>query len=133
MRYGFVILVIVCSCSFSSPKRGTGDLIPKNDTCFYDIRPPADLDVPTTAHYDTMIVRKKNCKVQALRFGSWGTESSYTLLPSDTSMRFPQTNLAAHFFHGQQGIIDITTLPVGKYNVSLAACGNGGSFGLEIK
>lgn len=104
-----------------------------SDTCFYSLRLPADLDVPSTPHFDTTIVRGKDCKVHILKLQSWGTETEYRISATIGGKNYSRN---AHFFHSyppQPQWIDITDLPAGKYSGYLTACGNGGSFGLEIK
>jgi hypothetical protein len=125
----FVSIMIACN---SSSAEQSGSFI-SNDTCFYSVTCPPDIDMPQTPHYDTTIARSGNCKVKALRLASWGTETSYALFPADSTVKMPDVKLNVHFFHGQAGVIDITDIPPGRYNVSLSACGNGGSFGLTIK
>lgn len=105
-----------------------------NDTCFYSIHIPADMDKPGKPHYDTTIVRKKDCKENTIRFDGWGFETNYVLSPADTSSLKGFKERSAHFFMPQQnGAIDITDLPEGIYSIHLMACGNGGFFTVRIK
>lgn len=105
-----------------------------NDTCFYSIHIPADMDKPGTPHYDTTIVRKKGCKENAIRFDGWGFETNYVLSPANTSSIKGFKERSAHFFMPQQnGAIDITDLAEGIYSIHLMACGNGGFFTVRIK
>ena len=110
-----------------------GEITP-NDTCFYSIHVPQDIDVPSTPHFDTTIVRTGDCPVRALRLPSWGTETSYSLAPEDSSSAKQYEPRSTHFSADQRfGIIDITDLPVGNYTMHLTACGNGGFFTVRLK
>lgn len=104
-----------------------------SDTCFYELRVPADLDLPSTPLFDTTIVRSSNCKIHILKLQSWGTETEYRLTGTIKGKTYQRS---AHFFHGEtngKSFIDITNLPAGNYGISLLACGNGGGFGLTIR
>ena len=109
------LFVFVISIAFS---QNTGS----KDTCFYLLKLPADMDIPTTPHFDTTIVRSSNCSVHVLRLGSWGTFSTYQL--SSIGTKLHSVNCSA----GEPGIMDITDLPTGTYRMYLMACGNGGGF-----
>lgn len=101
------------------------------DTCFYTINVPADIDVPTTPHFDTTIVRAENCKTQMLKLPEWGTQTTYILTRMDSVINIQK---AVSFSAGQHyGMIDITDLPAGTYGMGLMACGNGGGFTLHLK
>lgn len=137
LRYSptlFAVLISITLCC-TSRTVGTSAMLQdgRTDTCFYLIKVPPDLDVPGTPYFDTLIVRKEQCSVHALELPSWGTETSYVFFPADTAVKISGIHLSTHFFHGQHGIIDITSLPAGSYSVSLMACGNGGSFSVRIK
>lgn len=101
------------------------------DTCFYTIHVPADIDFPQTPYFDTTIVRSINCKTQVLKLPGWGTGTTYILTRDDSVIN---VNKEISFLIPQRyGMIDITTLPEGNYNMQLFACGNGGSFTLRLK
>jgi hypothetical protein len=97
------------------------------DTCIYALKVPADLDISTTPHFDTTIVRSKECRIHILSLPSWGTETNYTITSQTGNQK------SAHFFASKKGEIDITNLASGKYNGYLTACGNGGPFTIHIK
>ena len=120
-------LIISALLLFSSA--GPGD--DPRSVCLYSLKIPADLDVPTTPHFDTTIVRSKACIHHVLILPSQGTETSYTISPAESSVKLEP--MIVHFFHGSKGQLDITNLPAGKYSVSLMACGNGGGFTLSIR
>jgi hypothetical protein len=58
------------------------------DTCTYVLKVPADLDIPTTPHFDTTIVRNKEYGIHILKLPSWGTETNYTFT-SPTAIKNP--------------------------------------------
>jgi hypothetical protein len=98
-----------------------------NDTCFYSINVPADMDMPSTPSFDTTIVRTTNCKIHLLKLPGWGTETEYKLSGNNIVR-------STHFSTGSgPGLIDITDLVPGTYAMSLLACGNGGAFTVRIK
>ena len=100
------------------------------DVCYYTLRIPADMDVPSTAHYDTTLVRSKTCAKHILKLGSWGTSSSY-VLSADTALHVKAISLSIKA--RETGSMDITQLPAGTYTLSLMACGNGGACTVRIK
>jgi len=119
----FIPMLLLLS-AFCANKSGHECANKKGDTCFYVIKVPADLDLPSTLPFDTTIVRRAACKIHIVKLPSWGTETSYTLIAAGK----PADNKKS-----QSGAIDITTLAAGTYNMSLMACGNGGSFTVKIK
>lgn len=119
--------------SFSKIKTKIPSPIAPSDTCFYSINVPPDIDMPSTPHFDTTIVRNNSCKVHILKLQSWGTETEYNLSGTINGKTYSRN---AHFFHGPgsgSNTMDITDLPAGDYGMYLLACGNGGGFGLRIK
>jgi hypothetical protein len=93
------------------------------DTCFYYIKVPPDIDMPTTPHFDTTIVKNQSCKVHVIIFNKWGTATDYTLANLKCGCRAG----------GEKCKMDISSLPAGTYEARLIACGNGGSFTIRIK
>lgn len=133
----FLFIFIPFFAVFQFPFTKTGNPIPVtasvSDTCFYSIKVPPDIDMPSTPHFDTTIVRNTHCKIHILRLQSWGTETEYKLSGTVNGKTYSRN---AHFFHGPgsgPNTMDITDLPAGDYGMSLLACGNGGGFGLTIK
>jgi hypothetical protein len=101
------------------------------DTCFYTVNVPPNIDYPETPHYDTTIVRAENCKTQVLKLWGWGTQTDYTLTRNDSVIK---VHRSVGFFASQRyGLIDITDLPNGTYEMGLLACGNGGGFTVRLK
>lgn len=103
---------------------GTVDL----DTCRYAIKVPPDIDFPETPSYDTTIVRTPLCKHHLLHFPSWGTGTTYKINGNGI-----EREVGFMTDEEEKQWLDITDLPVGRYNVNLLACGNGGSFTLSIR
>ncbi len=101
------------------------------DTCFYSIIVPPDIDFPETPYFDTTIQRSKTCKIHVLKLPSWGTETEYTMSRKD-SIASPFKKITMEHDKGF-GLIDITDFPSGTYEMRLKACGNGGSFTIRIK
>jgi hypothetical protein len=97
------------------------------DACRYFLRVPADMDIPDTPPFDTTIVRTTACREQLIWFPSGGTETKY-IVRKDTIER------TLHFFNGQteKQWLNVADLPSGTYDVSMFACGNGGSFTLRL-
>lgn len=98
------------------------------DTCEYRLRIPPDLDLPSTPHFDTTIVRTAGCAKHLLWFPPQGTETRY-ILQHDTVTR----DLHFAMQEVEKQWLDISTLPAGDHTVHLLACGNGGSFTLRIE
>ena len=122
----FILLIAGCIDNTKAKKE---NLNYTRDTCFHALKVPADLDISTTPHFDTTIIRTKDCRIHILELPSWGTETNYTISSEEGNER------SAHFFAGEKemGIIDITDLSAGKYNGHLTACGNGGAFTIRIE
>lgn len=99
------------------------------DTCYYSLRVPPDMDHPETPPFDTTIVRRSGCISHWLQFPAQGTSTTYRL-QRDTIVRE-----VGFYMHDESEAewLDISTLPPGEYHVTLLACGNGGSFALNIK
>ena len=91
----------------------------------------ADIDFPETPHFDTTIERAINCRTQVLKLKGWGTETSYTLTRNDSVIKVHRSVSFSAF--KRYGVIDITDLPEGTYEMSLLACGNGGGFTVRLK
>ncbi len=127
---------MICCCDSKSPAKASllngfqHQQQIKSDTCFYLLKVPANLDVPTTPHFDTTIVKISNCSIHILRLPSWGTETEYTLTVKEGEK---YKSRSAQFFSGHYGMIDITNLPAGVYGMGLSACGNGGGFTIRIE
>lgn len=121
----------VAFCHYSEMRETAirnGEVEPSMDTCRYSLIVPADLDLPGTRSCDTTIVRDHECRQQLLHFPPWGTRSDYRITGNgivDTiGFAFDQDSLQW---------LNITEFPNGRYNVHLVACGNGGSFTLDIQ
>lgn len=101
----------------------------KADTCFYVLDVPPDIDIPETPTFDTTIVRQPGCSHHWLHLPAQGTSTTY-VLRCDTVVRE-----VGFYMHDESEAewLDITQLPVGRYDVTLLACGNGGSFFLRIE
>jgi hypothetical protein len=133
-NFTIVLLLLVFSMGFTA---GSPESTVNNpdvaDTCFYELQLPPDIDVPETPYFDTVLVRRENCKVHILVLESWGTETEYKIAASIGNQKY---NMNAHFHAGspaKERMIDITHHPAAKYSGYLLACGNGGSFGLELR
>jgi hypothetical protein len=127
-----MIILYACGSAKSSPELKQNKMLTNDeitDTCFYNINPGADLDVPGTPSWDTTIVRAENCQIQVLKMSSWGTETKYTMAGPENKNTITRE---CHCFGGS-GIIDITDIPAGTYSFGLSACGNGGSFTVKIQ
>jgi hypothetical protein len=116
-----------------SPERHVPGSAGKNDTCYYFIHVPPDIDVPSTPHFDTLIARNADCNVHVLCLPGWGTVTTYTLRENIMGRKDPDILGRTTFGADSKGYIDITKLPAGRYSMGLSACGNGGSFGIEIR
>jgi hypothetical protein len=124
----FGIFILIQCCLSNSNANFSSGINYKKDTCFYTLKIPADLDIPTTPPFDTIIRRSKDCSIHLLELPSWGTVTDYTLSSPEGKER------SVHILGGRQkGKIDITDLPAGKYQGYLLACGNGGPFTVEIE
>src|SRR5688572_17627457 len=88
------ILIIAAAChdntmaSFNSEENRNYT----KDTCRYILNVPANIDMPSTPPFDTIIHRNKSCRVHILELPSWGTETSYTITSEAGDKR------SAHFF-----------------------------------
>jgi hypothetical protein len=116
----FILLIVFVIKGF-----GQNRFIPPMplDTCFYYIKVPPDIDMPTTPHFDTTIVKNRTCNVLVIIFNKWGTATDYTLANLKCGCKAG----------GEECKMDITSLPAGTYEANLYACGNGGSFTIHIK
>lgn len=105
-----------------------------SDTCRHQLRIPADLDVPTTPHFDTLIVRG-GCSTQLLFFPRQGTSTTYRIFPAEqfAANAAPLAELGFHADEEHAQWLDVTDLPRGTYTVWLLACGNGGFFTLRVE
>jgi hypothetical protein len=56
----------------------------ESKTCFYALHVPADIDQKPT-QFDTVIVRSGTCQKHVIKLESWGTGTSYQILPLDSS------------------------------------------------
>ena len=98
------------------------------DTFRYAIKVPPGIDFPETPAYDTTIVRNPLCKHHLLHFPTWGTGTTYKINGNGI-----EREVGFMTDEAEKQWLDITDLPVGRYNVNLLACGNGGSFTLNIR
>lgn len=98
------------------------------DTCEYRLQVPANLDLPSSPHFDTTIVRNAGCKHHLLYLPSWGTGSTYKLKGNGV-----EREVGFITEQEEKQWLDITDMPVGSYHVDLLACGNGGSFTLTVR
>ncbi len=105
------------------------------DTCFYSIEFPPNIDLPSTPHFDTTLIRNTNCSLHIILWSDCGTEAKYALFKGD-SINFNSHHTpirSSHVFHGQEGKMDITKLSAGSYTVWLVGDCNGGFFTIHIK
>ncbi len=121
-----IVLLSIFSLSCKDQNLSTA-VSEKNDTCFYQLKIPPNIDMPSTPHFDTTIVVNENCKENILQLQAWGTETKYHFSSSNGISK------SIRFSNGEKGVLNLNELPKGKYNGSLMACGNGGSFTLNIK
>ena len=127
-----LLLPVLFAFTFSENETPVQASFASSDTCYYTINVPPDIEIPSTPHFDTTIIRSGNCKVHILKLQSWGTETEYDLSDS-TGKILAKAHFSMLDKTSGKRQIDISNLPAGKYNMYLLACGNGGGFGLRIK
>jgi hypothetical protein len=126
-----ILLIYACGSVKPSAMVENKIVLEHQDTCFYEIIPAADMDMPQTPHWDTTITRLENYDVHCLKMRSWGTETQYTMSGPDEKNTVRRD---CHFTHGSgSNLIDITDIPAGEYGFYLLSCGNGGGFTVHIK
>lgn len=133
MKFSAIMFIILSSVLYSCSSSSLQTLQSSPfDTCFYFIAVPANLDVPGTPHFDTIISRTAGCRVHFLKLPSWGTETRYGIIKRDTVPNVKESSSVV-ITNKQYGLIDITNISAGIYDAGLTACGNGGSFTIKIE
>lgn len=132
MRHHLFLLLLVLAGTVRAQDR---DRRPGTDTCRYELRIPPDLDLPTTPHHDEQVLRSPGCGTHLVRFPAWGTITDYHVMNPSGSAEVGSEIQHIHIVHGAGGDawVDVTHWPSGDLPVRLLACGNGGSFTLELR